>query len=273
VTGGTSGLGRAMAEALIEAGARVAIASRDRSRADAVAAQLGSAATGLELDVRVETSAQSAVDEVYQRLGGLDVLVNNAGIGLRTVNPRFMTNQQPFWDVTPSGFRDVMETKATGCFLVARAVVPRMLEAGFGRLVTISMNQSTMVRRGFVPYGPSGAAVEALARVMAADLAGTPVTANILLPGGATETGMVPDDVRDESGRGCSIRRSWARRSSGFPRRKSRMFTTSASSPQSSTSGWRNAELEAPPLSLAWISSAKLLGPAALERAVVGRGP
>jgi NAD(P)-dependent dehydrogenase (short-subunit alcohol dehydrogenase family) len=87
VTGGTSGLGRAMAEALIEAGARVAIASRDRSRADAVAAQLGSAATGLELDVRVETSAQSAVDEVYQRLGGLDVLVNNAGIGLRTVNP------------------------------------------------------------------------------------------------------------------------------------------------------------------------------------------
>jgi NAD(P)-dependent dehydrogenase (short-subunit alcohol dehydrogenase family) len=109
-----------------------------------------------------------------------------------------MTNQQPFWDVTPNGFRDVMETKATGCFLVARAVVPRMLEAGLGRLVTISMNQSTMVRRGFVPYGPSGAAVEALARVMAADLAGTPVTANILLPGGATETGMVPDDVPDK---------------------------------------------------------------------------
>ena len=51
-----------------------------------------------------------------------------------------------------------------------------------------------MTRRGFVPYGPSGAAVEALARVMAADLADTPVTANILLPGGATATGMVPDE-------------------------------------------------------------------------------
>jgi gluconate 5-dehydrogenase len=65
-------------------------------------------------------------------------------------------------------------------------------------VVTISMSESTMVRRGFVPYGPSGAAVEAFARVVAADLAGTPVTANILLPGGATATGMVPDDVADE---------------------------------------------------------------------------
>ena len=113
---------------------------------------------------------------------------------MRTVNPRFMTDPQPFWEVAPAGFRDVLETKATGAFLVARAVVPKMLAAGAGRVVTISMNEQTMVRRGFVPYGPSGAAVEALARVMAADLAGTPVTANILLPGGATRTGMTPDD-------------------------------------------------------------------------------
>jgi NAD(P)-dependent dehydrogenase (short-subunit alcohol dehydrogenase family) len=70
-----------------------------------------------------------------------------------------------------------------------------MVVDGAGRVVTISMNEQTMVRRGFVPYGPSGAAVEALARVMAADLRNTPVRANILLPGGATLTGMLPDDV------------------------------------------------------------------------------
>jgi NAD(P)-dependent dehydrogenase (short-subunit alcohol dehydrogenase family) len=81
----------------------------------------------------------------------------------------------------------------TGCFLVASAIVPRMLDAGGGRVVNISMNESTMVRRGFVPYGPSGAAVEALSRVMAADLEGSPVRVNVLLPGGATATGMVPD--------------------------------------------------------------------------------
>jgi gluconate 5-dehydrogenase len=65
-------------------------------------------------------------------------------------------------------------------------------------VVTISMNTETMTRRGFVPYGPSGAGVEALAGVMAADLSGTTVTANVLLPGGATETGMVPEEVSDE---------------------------------------------------------------------------
>jgi len=198
VTGGTSGLGLAMAQALAQAGARVVVSSRDRERAQAAAAELGAAALGIELDVRDAGSVAAGVEATYGLLGGLDVLVNNAGIGMRSVNPRFMTEPQPFWDVSPAGFRDVLETKATGTFLVARAVVPRMLSAGGGRVVTISMSEQTMTRRGFVPYGPSGAAVEALARVMAADLADTPVTANILLPGGATATGMIPDEMRDE---------------------------------------------------------------------------
>jgi NAD(P)-dependent dehydrogenase (short-subunit alcohol dehydrogenase family) len=196
VTGGTSGLGRAMATALVSAGARVVLTSRDRARAEAAAAAIGGA--GVELDVRHEHSIRSGVEAVYEQLGGLDVLVNNAGIGMRTVNPRFMTQPNPFWEVSPDGFRDVIETKVTGSFLVARAVAPRMLHAGGGRIVMISMNEQTMVRRGFAPYGPSGAAVEALARVMAADLAGTTVTVNILLPGGATATGMIPDEVTDE---------------------------------------------------------------------------
>ena len=199
VTGGTSGLGRAMAQALVQAGARVVVTSRHRERAHATAAELGAGALGVELDVRDARSVSAAVDSAYGMFDdGLDVLVNNAGIGMRTINPRFMTEPQPFWEVTPAGFRDVLETKVTGTFLVARAVVPRMLSAGGGRVVTISMSEQTMTRRGFIPYGPSGAAVEALARVMAADLADTPVTANILLPGGATATGMIPDEMPDE---------------------------------------------------------------------------
>src|SRR5882757_5913430 len=198
VTGGTSGLGRAMAQALARAGARVALTSRHRERAEATALELGAGALGIELDVRDASSVSAAVDRAYGELDRLDVLVNNAGIGMRTVNPRFMTEPQPFWEVPPAAFRDVLETKATGTFLVARAVVSRMLGDGGGRVVTISMSEQTMTRRGFIPYGPSGAAVEALARVMAADLTDTPVTANILLPGGATATGMVPDELSDE---------------------------------------------------------------------------
>jgi gluconate 5-dehydrogenase len=188
-----------MARALADAGARVAATSRDRARAEATAAELGGRTIGVELDVRDLSSVTRAVDEVYGAFGGLDLLVNNAGIGMRTINPRFMTEPRPFYEVSPTGFRDVVETKVIGAFLVARAVVPRMLANGAGRVVTVSMNEQTMVRPGFVPYGPAGAAVEALARVMAADLRDTPVRANILLPGGATLTGMIPDDMPAEA--------------------------------------------------------------------------
>ncbi|MHB1571162.1 MAG: SDR family NAD(P)-dependent oxidoreductase [Solirubrobacteraceae bacterium] len=195
ITGATSGLGRAMAKALVDAGALVAVTGRSRARADEVAGELGSRAAGFELDVRSEASVQACVDAVCERFGAIDLLVNNAGIGMRTVNPAFLSSSQAFWEVSPAGFRDVVETKLTGVFLTARAVVPRMLKAGSGRIVNISMNTQTMTRRGFVPYGPAGAGVEALSRVMAADLAGSPIAVNILLPGGATATGMVPDDV------------------------------------------------------------------------------
>ena len=199
VTGATSGLGLAMARALADAGARVALTSRSPDRAHETARALGGPTLGLALDVRDAGSVTGAVEEAVARLGGIDLLVNNAGIGMRTVNPRFITDPQPFWEVSPAGFRDVLETKATGCFLVARQVVPLMVAAGSGRVVTISMNHQTMRRRGFVPYGPSGAAVEALGRVIAADLADTPVRANLLLPGGATRTGMLPDGAGDEA--------------------------------------------------------------------------
>jgi gluconate 5-dehydrogenase len=194
VTGGTSGLGLAMAKALAEAGATVALSGRNAGRASA-AARLPRA-TGLALDVRDEASVASAVDQAWSRLGGLDLLVNNAGIGMRTVNPRFMIEPQSFWEVPADGFRAVIDTNLTGYFLVAREVAPRMLDAGGGRIVNISVNHSTMIRKGFVPYGPSRAGAEALSRIMAADLSGSPVTVNILLPGGVTETGMLPAEHR-----------------------------------------------------------------------------
>jgi NAD(P)-dependent dehydrogenase (short-subunit alcohol dehydrogenase family) len=194
VSGGTSGLGLAMARALSDAGAHVALTGRSAQRAEQAASGLGGDAIGVQLDVRDEASVERAVAETYSRLGGLDILVNNAGIGMRTVNPRFFIEPQGFWEVSPEGFRAVVETNLTGYFLLARAVVPRMLAAGAGRVINVSVNHSTMTRRGFVPYGPSRAGTEAFSRIMAADLEGTGVRVNLLLPGGATATGMLPSE-------------------------------------------------------------------------------
>jgi gluconate 5-dehydrogenase len=197
ITGATSGLGAAMAAALVDAGAMVAVTGRDAGRAAAAARTLTDTgpgrAVGIALDVRDELSVERGVGQTLETLGGIDVLVNNAGIGMRTVNPDFLTAAQPFWAVPPDGFRDLLATNLTGYFLLARALVPAMLAAGTGRIVNISMNHETMRRAGFVPYGPARAGAEALSRIMAADLAGSPVTVNILLPGGATATGMVLD--------------------------------------------------------------------------------
>ena len=114
VTGATSGLGAAMAAALSAAGARVVVTSRRLTRAQAAARRLGPDALGVELDVRDEAAVSTTVGAVCDLLGGVDVLVNNAGIGMRTVNPRFLTDPQPFWEVAPERFRDVIDTKVTG---------------------------------------------------------------------------------------------------------------------------------------------------------------
>ena len=193
LTGGTSGLGLAMAEALAGAGARVIVTGRSAGRVDAAVARLPGA-SGVVADVRDEAAVASAVDQAWSRLGGIDLLVNNAGLGMRSVNPRFLAQPQGFWQVPPAGFRAVVETNLTGYYLVAREVTPRMLAAGAGRIVNISMNHTTMNRRGFVPYGPSRAGAEALSRIMAADLADTPIRVNLLLPGGVTATGMLPEE-------------------------------------------------------------------------------
>jgi gluconate 5-dehydrogenase len=204
VTGATSGLGSAMAEALIAAGASVGVAARPGPRlADAVArladsaARLGrsGAAVAVPVDVRDADSVTLALRAAVVGLGGVDMVVNNAGIGMRRVNPRFFERPQPFFEVEPSAFDDVVATNLRGYFLVARAFSLHFLEQGKGSFVNVSVNRETMARRGFVPYGPSRAASESLSAIMAEDLRPFGVTANVLLPGGATESGMIPDDL------------------------------------------------------------------------------
>jgi NAD(P)-dependent dehydrogenase (short-subunit alcohol dehydrogenase family) len=138
------------------------------------------------------------VEAAFHRFGRLDVLVNNAGRGMKYVSETFMTVPTRFWDVAPETFRMVIDANVVGPFLMARAAAPAMIEARWGRIVNISMNHETMRRQGFSPYGPSKAALESETTIWARDLAGTGVTVNALLPGGATLTGMIPDGVSPE---------------------------------------------------------------------------
>jgi NAD(P)-dependent dehydrogenase (short-subunit alcohol dehydrogenase family) len=202
VSGGTSGLGEALCAELLAGGAQVVLTGRDAARTAAVAAQLARSrpgrAFGVAMDVRDEQSVEDGIAAASDAFGGIDVLVNNAGIGMRTVNRRFMTDRQPFWTVEPDRFRDLFATNVTGYFLLARAVAPVMARAGKGKIINVSVNETTMRRAGFAPYGPSRAATDSLSHVMAADLAATGVTVNLLAPGGATATGMIPDDVSED---------------------------------------------------------------------------
>jgi NAD(P)-dependent dehydrogenase (short-subunit alcohol dehydrogenase family) len=202
VSGGTSGLGYAMCAALVGGGARVVLTGRDAGRTTAAASRLASShqgqAIGVAMDVRDERSVHDGVAAATEALGGIDVLVNNAGIGMRTINSQFMTDPHPFWTVEPNRFRDLFETNVTGYFLLARLVAPIMVHAGKGKIVNISVSEATTRRAGFTPYGPSRAATDSLSHIMAADLARTGVTVNMLAPGGATETGMVPDDLPED---------------------------------------------------------------------------
>jgi gluconate 5-dehydrogenase len=117
---------------------------------------------------------------------------------MRTVNPKFLTEPQPFYQVSPEGFRNLIDTNVTGYFLTSRGFAPLMVDQGRGKIINISMNYETMKRKGFVPYGLSRAATESLSFIMAEDLREFGVTVNMLLPGGATVTGMIPDEVRRE---------------------------------------------------------------------------
>jgi 3-oxoacyl-[acyl-carrier protein] reductase len=209
VTGGGRGLGRAMTLALAEAGADVVAAGHIPHDIEPIKfdiAQLGKGrGHALLVDVRKPDNCDRAVQAALDRFGRIDILVNNAGLGMTLVSPTFTSDPPKFWTVTPDAWRSIMETNANGPFNMARAAVPHMIKQGWGRVINVTTGLETMQRRGYSPYGPSKAALEAASCAWAADLEGTGVTVNILMPGGPTDTDILPgrkgDPNRDGTGR------------------------------------------------------------------------
>jgi 3-oxoacyl-[acyl-carrier protein] reductase len=200
VTGGGRGMGKAIAEGFMKEGARVVVtAARERKEIDSFVAAWGKGkALALLADVTEYRACEGVIRETISHFGRIDVLVNNAGRGMKYVSPTFMTEPTRFWETDPEVWEMVIGTNVNGPFYMARAAVPHMLRQGSGSIINVTMNHETMKRKGFSPYGPSKAALESETIIWAQDLEGTGITVNEILPGGATSTGMIPDGLSEE---------------------------------------------------------------------------
>jgi 3-oxoacyl-[acyl-carrier protein] reductase len=149
VTGAGRGLGRAMAEGLAAAGCGViATAAREPDELAPLAAAFPDRVIVLRADVTDAADCAHCVETAVSRFGRLDVLVNNAGRGMRSISSRFMTQPTKFWQANIDAWRTLIDTNVNGPFLMARAAVPVMLKSGWGRIINMSMSYATMRRRG-----------------------------------------------------------------------------------------------------------------------------
>ncbi|MEC9341871.1 MAG: SDR family NAD(P)-dependent oxidoreductase [Pseudomonadota bacterium] len=191
VTGFTSGIGRAVAEAFAGAGGRVAGIGRSAEKGAEVVGGIeraGGQALFFSADVADEGAVGSAVAAVVDRWGPVRVLVNAAGERLTGSTT----------DITPAQWRRVLETNLTGCFITSRAVIPGMAAAGGGAIIHVSANSGFRGTAGRVAYSASKGALHNLTEAMAQDHGGDNIRVNCIAPG-PTQTPMlagIPDELR-----------------------------------------------------------------------------
>jgi NAD(P)-dependent dehydrogenase (short-subunit alcohol dehydrogenase family) len=189
VTGAASGMGRVMARALADAGAKVAAVDVNAAGLDRLAAEPVFAGECLDAiaDVSNTADCRQAVERVLERFGALDILINCAGISMSTAAGQ-RDARIKFFEADPEGWRRIVTVNTIGAFLMAHFAARPMIERGWGRIINVTTSFDTMLAAGLSAYGASKAALEASCVSFAKDLEGTGVTVNILVPGGPTET-------------------------------------------------------------------------------------
>jgi 3-oxoacyl-[acyl-carrier protein] reductase len=173
VTGSTRGIGRAVAQALAESGARVAVVGRDRDKAAAVAAEIGKGAMGFGCDVSDTSAVTALIADVEKELGGIDILVNNAGI---TRDNLVMRLKDEDWD-------EVLDANLRGAFAAIRAVSRGMMKKRRGRIINMASVVGITGNKGQANYAASKAGLIALTKSVAKELGSRNILVNAIAPG------------------------------------------------------------------------------------------
>lgn len=179
VTGAARGIGRAISEYLVRAGARVVIADIDADRAVQVAEQLGPDAIACQVDVTDEHAVQNLVSTTLESFGRIDALVNNAAI----TGSSSLPHGGPILDIPVDQWRRMLDVNLTGAFVCAKYVGQEMVRAGSGTIVNIASIQGVVATRNSGDYCTAKAGLIMLTRVLAGELAAAGIRVNAVAPG------------------------------------------------------------------------------------------
>jgi NAD(P)-dependent dehydrogenase (short-subunit alcohol dehydrogenase family) len=176
ITGGSRGLGEAMAKALAEAGAQIALVARDVARLEKVRhaiVEQGGTAAYFKADVTQEKEVADVAAAVQEKFGDPQILINSAGINIR----------QDLVDFSLEEFRSVIDASLTSTFLMCRAFVPGMKGTGYGRILNMSSMMGHVSIAGRTAYSSAKAGLLGLTRALALELAAEGITVNGISPG------------------------------------------------------------------------------------------
>ena len=192
ITGAAGGIGQALAREFVRAGWKIGISDVNRAALNALAATLDGNALAVTTDVSDPASCVALVEQVRGYFGDLHAVVNNAALGMGLIRQDHFSRQVQIEDITPEMWQRFLAVNLSGPFFMAKAAIPEFRAQKFGRIINVTTSFFTMLNGGFSPYGPAKAGLEAWSASLAQELTGTGITVNVVVPGGPTDTPMVP---------------------------------------------------------------------------------
>ncbi|MEM8973261.1 MAG: SDR family NAD(P)-dependent oxidoreductase [Pseudomonadota bacterium] len=200
VTGAAGGFGRVITAGLLDAGASVLAADVHAAGLEELAAnaKAGGAAGRLsvrQLDIADHNACSDAVALAHDTYGSVDILINNGAMGMQLFGPHHMTELVKIDEISPEVWNQFVSVNLSGAWYLTRAAVPHMKAKGWGRIINVTTSFFTMLRGRFHPYGPAKAGLEAMSAGHAAEFEPDGITVNVVVPGGPSDTAMVPEEA------------------------------------------------------------------------------